>query len=552
MKPLTTFIAQRYKMLLIVGLVGALIVSSLSGEKVVPQYSIIEAVSVGDVSNGITAQGKISSAQKIDLNVYKQEYRLDTVNIQNGLIVGMDDVLFRYDKNDIDTYIRVAELQVQDALLARKEARLTHGQNNYTIATQQNSLSEIQSALAQVAVEKTEARRRFYSTDLELKPTEGSREGQITRTVPTISGQYNDEPAGEYVIQLYRSGARSGFSYTLDGLENETTSVYPGTTQKLGTGGLEITFPADMKSGDEWILKVPNVDAPAYTATKKVYDDTIRALAEAATQNETDQSAANQQLGASQRTDNAAYRSLVLDQAQLVVDQAYEALQTARRDVSERTILAPFRGTINGMRNVVEGTKVRTDDDTVQFGTLLSDTFLVTFSLRITDVTRISIGDAVAVSISALPGQETLTATISEISVLPDENNTYEIRATLETSTSTQQQLREGILADVSIAQEQLTDVVRIPKAALRYENGNPYIQRVIDLPETARQDIENNGSADFTQFDLVTEKRFIDIGLVGGRFVAVTSGIEEYDYLLTTVQTDGSSLVDPFAQIED
>jgi multidrug resistance efflux pump len=552
MKLLTTFIVRRYKLLLIVGLVGALIFTSLSGEKVVPQYSIIEPVSVGDVSNGITAQGKISSAQKIDLNVYKQAYRLDTINIQNGLTVDTDDVLFGYDKNDIDTYIRVAQLQVEAALLARTEAELTHGQNNYAIATQENSLAEIQSELAQVEAEKAEARRTFYSTNLELKPSKDTSDGQITRTVPTISGQYNDEPVGEYVIKVYRSGASSGYSYTLNGLENQTNSVYLGTTQKLGSSGLEITFPTDIKSGDEWTLKVPNTDAPAYTATKKVYDDTIRVLAEQTTQNTTNESEANQQLSASQRNDTAAYRSLALDQAQLAVDQAYEALQTARRDVSERTILAPFRGTINGMRNVVAGTKVRTDDDTVQLGTLLSDTFLVTFSLRITDVTRITIGDVAAVSISALPGQETLTATISEISVLPDENNTYEIRATLQTSTSTQQQLREGILADVSIAQEQLTDVVRIPKAALRYENGQPYIQRVIDLPETARQDIEDNGSADFTQFDLVTEKRFIDIGLVGGRFVAVESGVEENDYLLTTVQTDGSSLVDPFAQIEE
>lgn len=552
MTRITSFIKQRYKFIIITGLVLILIINLTTNSTLEPRYSIIEPVTVGTVSSNISAQGTISSAQKIDLNVYKQAYRLDSVTIQNGLTVQKDDVLFRYDADDINTHIRAAQLQVRDAKLAYEEAVLKNNLSNYDIETQENSLTSIQNQLTQIDIRKAEAKRTYFSTDLEFIPADTKRASQITKTAPTVTGQYTGADAGEYTIEIYRSGASSGYSYRINGLETGLENVYPDTKRKLGTMGLEITFPADISGGDTWLLKIPNTDASTYLDTKKTYDDTIRNLTEATADNRTGSLRTQQQIDEAKRTDTATYRALAVDQAALAVDQAYEALRVAQRDVNERTITAPFSGTINGMRNVVAGTKVRTDDETVQFGTLLSDTFLVTFSLRIGDVTRVAVGDEVSVAIPALPEQANNTALISEISALPNDNNTYEIRATMQISTSTREQLREGVLADISIAQESVANTVRVPRAALRYEDGKPYVEVVRDLPEVAQTDIAQNGSADFTQFNLIAEKRFIETGLTGERFVAVTSGLQAGDFLLTAVETGTSKLLDPFDDFDD
>ena len=503
-----------------------------------PQYAIIEQIGTGVVQSGITAQGKINAAQKVDLNVYKQGIRLDTVNIVNGARIEAGDTLLAFEAGDTANSVRSAQLEYQDAVLQLQEARIKAGDVNYALQEQAVSLETVEGDVARHAAEQAAAKRAFYSNGLEAKAGSRREDIQVNRAKPTIAGTYTGEE-GAYEIEVYGSRAESGYSYRLRGLETGNSSVYPGVEQLLGTRGLKITFPAvsSIEAGDTWVVAIPNRDADSYLAAQKTYDDTARALRERLDSNTIKKDKAAQSIAAAERADSQEFRRLALARAELQVSKTAEAVRRAQKTASERVIKAPFAGTVNGMRNVVSGTTLRTDDTTVQFGTLLSDDFLATFSLRIGDITRVRVDDTIMISIPSLPNEGELSATITEISVLPNESGSYEVRAELTVSTSTREQLREGLAVDIGIPQDRLESVIRVPKAALQYESGRPYVNVVPTIPDEIKANIKRFGSADVTKFNLVGEKRFITTGLVGRRFVEVTDGLKDGDFILTIIK---------------
>ncbi len=365
-------------------------------------------------------------------------------------------------------------------------------------------------------------------------------------TRPTLSGRYVGTTEGVYVVDVYSSNSASGYSYRVSGLESYTDSVVFGSAVDLGTRGLLITFPSTTRGGDTWVVRVPNTDIATYSETKADYEKQIADIrAEIAT---TKVSLANaiQDLEDAKSTDSSTYRDLNVEKAVASVNSTQQKLAENYDAISERDIIAPFAGTIQDMENVVVGaTPTGGTEDTISLGTLISDDFLTTFTLSATDVAKVSVGQKVNVTITSFSEQPVFTAHVTEISSLPTSDGVaqYEVRAQIAYNhASSTVKLREGVLADIEIVQEEKENALRVPVSAITYVDGKPTVQVVDALTDAQKTEIEAMGiirtASDAT---VPSYAKTITLGIYGTYYAEVTGGLTEGEYILTTATAAAS-----------
>jgi HlyD family secretion protein len=131
------------------------------------------------------------------------------------------------------------------------------------------------------------------------------------------------------------------------------------------------------------------------------------------------------------------------------------------------------------------------------------------------DITRVALGQKVMVTFDAFGPEQVFPATISSI----DPSSTtvsgvvnYKIKATLDDST----QVLPGMTANMTITTGEKADVVFIPKAALRGENGSSFVYVMTDLKRNKY------------------EKRPVTTGFLGdGNRLEVSAGVSAGDTIV-------------------
>jgi multidrug efflux pump subunit AcrA (membrane-fusion protein) len=504
---------------------------------------IAHQVSTGTVTTGIQTTGKIVAANTLDLNVYKLTSRIDEVSIANGTHVKEGQLLFAFDQSDVAVDIAQSQIGIREAQLSLEVEKSGVADPNTTITTLKNDIVKLENNIAQSESDIRTALRTFLNSNLEAVPTDSRYDEQVNETAPQVGGVYTHTARGEYVIQIYASGETSGYSYHLSGLESGTYPVFLGAETSLGTRGLTITFPSSgVGSRDEWVVAVPNTEAPEYSQNLEDYDDAVLTIREN-TQSDT-VALANKKvlLEQAERGDTTSKRELNVESAALAIDKARVDLQKGIDTRNERRIIAPFSGTVEGIENVVVGaTPTKDSNDSINFGVLISDDFMTTFSLNANDVGKISLGQKVLVTLTSVPESVPLEAEIVEISSLPDSSAVaqYEVLARISVSSSASIDLREGMLADIEIVQEEKSDVVRIPVSAISYSEGKAKVTVVEGLSEQQYTQVQrmgivrSEGTPTYTTFE-----KNIEIGLRGQYYVEVLSGIETGEILVVTSTT--------------
>lgn len=526
-----------------------------TNEEVASSFFVVSAVSTGEVTSGIETTGEIVAAQKLNIDVYKQLSRIDTVTVGNGSHVEAGDILISFDKSDAYVDTQASAVAVAEAELALSEAEKSAVDPNTAITSLKNQILGFEKTIADATIDKRNAFIDFLNADLEAVPSDERYLTQSTRTYPTLSGRYESTTEGMYTIAVYASNADSGFSYTVSGLEHLTAPIIFGKSVDIGTRGLTITFPTSTKDGDEWEIYLPNTEIAAYEQNKIDYVQTLSDIDKAVRDAEVNLANAKIELASLERTDTNSYRDLSVEQASASLAEARQRLSQNYDVVQERDIVAPFTGTIEGMENVVEGaTPTGGESDTISLGTLISDEFLTTFTLGAADVSKIQVGQRVKVTVTSFSEQPVFEAVITEISSLPEASGVaqYEVRALLTYDRSTDTKiLREGMLADIEIVEKENKNTLRIPTAAITYTQGQPTVTVVENLTEEQREQVARMGIIRTeTGTTLPSYTKTITLGIVGQYYTEVTSGLQEGDLLITTSQTEtsGTSVVEQAA----
>lgn len=492
-------------------------------------FYVVNTVDKGEVTSGIETTGEIVAEQKLSLDVYKLSSRIDAVNIQNGGHVEEGDVLVSFDKNDAYVSATNARASVASAELALQEAEASYGDSNTAVASKEREIEDYKQQLE-------DARVTFYNNDLSVEPhpDHDTDPGMESAVPPTISGTYYGKETGEYYVKIYQnSSSVSGWRYyaSMGSDKTEAKDVIFGQPLDLGNNGLKISWSSAPSNSQTWIVPVPNIYSPSYLDAKNTYEKTVSDL-------NVKIANAEQELEELRRTDTSAYRNLNVEEAEANLADAQQKLSNQYDVIKDRDIVAPFSGTIDGMENVVVGaTPTGSQTDPTSLGTLVSDTFLATFTLGASDVAKVKVGDRVKVSITSIETEPTFEAEVLEVSALPTDTGVaqYTVKARLDYDRQTSEIiLREGMLADIEIVKEAKQDTLRLPVSAITYRNGQPYVTMVDSLTDEQRQQASRLGVIRVSGTTLPTYEKPVTLGIVGSYYVEVTDGLSENDQVLT------------------
>ena len=206
------------------------------------------------------------------------------------------------------------------------------------------------------------------------------------------------------------------------------------------------------------------------------------------------------------------------DQALAEYKQALAAIDNIRSVIAKKTIRAPFAGRL-GIRLVNLGQILEGGEPVVSLQAM--DPIFVNFLLPQNQIAQIQPGLTVRIRTDALPGQE-IQGRVTAINPQVEEaTRNIRIQATVE---NRQERLRPGMFVDVDVILPEQEDVRMIPTTAVLYA---PYSDSVFVLEKKAAGDDQPDGQ--------VLRQQFVRLGAQRGDYVAVLSGAEEGDQVVST-----------------
>lgn len=504
-------------------------------EEVTDTFAVVESVARGSVSSGIETSGTIVAAQKLDLDVYKQARRIEAVNVTNASHVEKGALLFSFDKSGAYVEVESSRVSIAEAELALATEQVNYSDPNTTLRTLQNTVVTLRADIVSAEQDVVQRERDYFNENKTAEPGNEQAEDKVR---PTISGVYNGEVEGVYQIEVYSSGADSGYSYRVSGLEAVSENVIVGIATPLGKQGLKVLFSGDMKHGDVWLVSIPNTAAPEYVQNKENYESDIADLKELIASKKIEIANTDIEIKNQVQTDGVPYRDLSVSKAEAALSKARQQLSENYDVVQEQDIVAPFSGTVEGLENVVVGaTPTGNTNDTISLGTLISDDFLVNFSLSAVDVAKVSVGQKVLASVTSFPGVAPLEATIIEVSSLPEsaEVAQYEVQALISLPASSTITLREGLLVDIEVVQEEVPNVIRVPLSALSYENGKARVMVVGDLTTEQQIELERLGVIKSVAGTFPSYAVEVEVGVTGTFYAEIKNGLTEGMNIIVT-----------------
>ena len=198
------------------------------------------------------------------------------------------------------------------------------------------------------------------------------------------------------------------------------------------------------------------------------------------------------------------------NQARATVDQ-YKAV------IARKTLRAPFTGIV-GIRQVNLGQYLNTGDAVVTLQSF--DPIYVNFSLPQQDLSKVTVGQAVEITLDAY-GDQLFTGKITAINSLVDQNSrNVQIQATLPNADT---KLRPGMYAKVKVVLPDTKEVVAIPTSSIHYAPYGDSVFIVSDLK-----------SKDGKTYKGVTEQ-FVKLGQSKGDLTAIVSGLKPGDEVVTS-----------------
>ena len=195
-------------------------------------------------------------------------------------------------------------------------------------------------------------------------------------------------------------------------------------------------------------------------------------------------------------------------------EQAKAQVENIRASIAKKTIRAPFSGHL-GIRQVNLGQMLREADTIVTLQSL--DPIYVDFSLPQQQLSLVRLGLTVQVSTDAMPGKM-LPGRISAINPLVDpDTRQIKVQATVANRSN---MLRPGMFANVAVSLPAQQKVLAIPATAVLYA---PYGNSVFII-----EDAKGNK-------EKVLRQQFVRLGPKRGDFIAVTSGLQEGETIVST-----------------
>lgn len=449
----------------------------------IPADIEIQPVSRGDVIEIISETGFVQPSREVDL-AFERGGRIVSTPVHEGDHVEEGSVLIALDTSEIEAELNAAyarlraeEVRLDELIRGADELSLGVTQSGVTSAqvTLENAQANLELITAQhdQLVENTQ--KTLLSSDLEAHFIgDESSNSSYSYTPPTISGTYESDVEGTYIVDLYHSGAPSGASFQYSGLETGTESVSTDNPQPLGRQGLYIQFPNNFakNTGVLWEVAIPNTRASGYLTNLNAYNAALEArevaIESASNAIRSAEAAFNEsELQLTQVSSSARDERIEAQRALVRQMQAgAEAIEIAKDNM---TLIAPFSGIVTSMDNE-EGEIVSAGASALSL--ISDDNFELVVNISESDIQEIGVGDSAAVRFDAYD-DAVFAANIIRIAPnakIVDGVRIFEV--TLEFSEK-DERIRSGLSADIDILAAERVDVLAVPsRAVVEREDG--------------------------------------------------------------------------------
>lgn len=442
----------------VIGFIVFMVISVRSGQQVEYVTTVVER---GNVERLVSVSGVIQAEQSAEL-AFPTTGIVSAVNVKKGDAVTAGDVLVTLEARALqaDRQDAVAALTraiaSRDELLAGPQSE-SRDATAETVAFKATSLETIKATQADLV-------DNAYRTLLSSGLTAISLDNEDDAVAPEISGTYSCDEEGVYDIEMYGSGTNSGYSFRLSGLESGIYNASTDQAISFGECGLWILFDATSEyRNSAWAISIPNKNSSVYTTNRNNYTLAKTQAESAITLAEQDLELAK----ANAVSTNAPARSESVARANADIASANARIARIDAQIADRTIRAPFAGTIVEI-DVLPGETVTT----VPVVTILAASdFELTARIPEIDIGKLETGQSVRAVFDARSG-ETLQGSVDFISLQATEIDGvayYEAIITLE---ATPVWMRSGLNADIDIIITNTTDSLRIPKRFVTETEG--------------------------------------------------------------------------------
>jgi len=469
-----------------------------------------DTVKLVDLKQTVLATGQVTSNTDLVLSFYNSGI-VRSLKVKVGNEVKEGQILATLDQASESAALTTARAGL--AAAKAKYQKILDGSSNEEIALAkvalENAKNDFERVRSQQEILVSNARRNFYSNDLEAKPYSGT-----IGTAPTISGSYNGTIMGEYRISVDGSQRRN---FRVNGIEKMSDGdIDDDEPQKLGTMGLMITFPdgaGSYSENDGWYITIPNIEGVNYVSNYNAYQSALK----------TQESA----LGTAQALIDQRTAELVLKQASATkaeldlakadILSAQGQLQLANANFEHTILRAPADGMITKVDiKIGELAQALKDVMTLQD---VNNVYLEA-NINEANITSIKVRAPVDVTFDAFNTEEIFKGSILKIdpsSTIISGVVNYKITANVFNVP----ELRPGMTANMTILVGEKNNVLTIPSRAIIKDKTGKKTVRLVTNPKTKI----------YKEVEVATGMEG-DSGLV-----EITSGLNENDEIVILIK---------------
>jgi len=226
-----------------------------------------------------------------------------------------------------------------------------------------------------------------------------------------------------------------------------------------------------------------------------------------------------------------------LDTARAKRDTAEAAVKRVEAVIAQKQIVAPFSGRL-GIRKVEKGQYVSAGPALTSLQAL--DPIRVDFPMPEQSIGKLRVGQAISLTIDAFPGQVFKGEIQSLDARVAQDTRTLLVRGILPNK---ERRLLPGMFANVTVYAGEPVNVVTVPRTAVTYSLYGDSVYVVKPAPAKEGQPAQAQGGgqpADGqkpTEPALIADRRFVKTGPAREDRVAITSGLQAGEEVVTTGQ---------------
>lgn len=451
-----------------IGVIALVLFMAISAQQKEPVELITTTVETGTVEQLVSVSGVIEAEQTAEL-AFPVTGIVSEVYVTKGSVVAAGDPLIKLETRALSADRADAIASLNRTVANRDE--LLAGADVNTRVSNAETVTLKETTLKTTIATQEELISNAYTTLLSSNLAAESTDPDEDAVPPTISGTYNCTDEGVYTLDVYSSGANSGYSFRLSGLESGTFTATVDQPSTFGTCGLQAQFDADSKyTNTSWKIEIPNTKSNTYVANRNAY-----ALAKTTADSAIKVAEQDLALATAAATQgNAPARDEAIARANADIASANARIARIDAQIADRVLRAPFSGTVTNI-DILPGESAGTSP----LVTILAESdYELTARIPEIDIGRLETGQRVKAVFDART-DETVTGTVEFIALKATEIDGvayYEAIITLDENPTW---LRSGLNADVDIVVAAAVDVLRIPK---RFVQNADEIQTVTTL----------------------------------------------------------------------